>query len=422
MNVESLDISDMKLHNILLAITAVATLAVTNAVAKPLKVYILVGQSNMEGHAQTKTFPAIAKDPKTADIYKEMVDAEGKPIVCEDVYISYSYGNFAGDAVGKKHGKLTAGYGSQHHVGTGKIGPEFTFGIYMQKLVDEPILIIKTAWGGKSLHTDFRPPSAGPYYKTTEGVKDRKTHKGEIITAEKQIADKIAATGVNYRLMMEHVKEVLADPKKVYPDYDAKEGYELAGFVWFQGFNDLVGPYPNAAEGKGKDYSAYTSVLASFIRDVRKDLSAPNMPFVTGVLGVGGEEVSEGALDFRKAMAAPAEMEEFKGNVVNVYTEKYWPAEIDKVSEKINKIKAPFNKQFRELKAKKLSRAENKKAQDALNAEIKVLVDKALTEDEKFLMEFGKSNQGFHYWGSAKCFAQIGKAFAEAVAELNKGK
>ena len=44
-----------------------------------------------------------------------------------------------------------------------KIGPEFTFGIYMEKELKEPILIIKTAWGGRSLNTEFRPPSAGPY-------------------------------------------------------------------------------------------------------------------------------------------------------------------------------------------------------------------------------------------------------------------
>ncbi len=199
------------------------TIVVTNAVAKPLKIYILAGQSNMEGHAQTKTFPAIAKDPKSSAMHKEMVNADGKPTICDEVYISYAFGGFMGDAGGKRHGKLTAGYGSQHHVGTGKIGPEFTFGIYMQKLVDEPILIIKTAWGGKSLHTDFRPPSAGAYPWDLKGD-------------EKKIAEKKELTGKYYRLMMEHVKEVIADPKAVYPDYDAKQGYELAGFVWFQGF------------------------------------------------------------------------------------------------------------------------------------------------------------------------------------------
>ncbi len=107
-----------------------AAACATSLEAKPLKVFILCGQSNMEGHAQTRTFPAIAKDPKTADLYKEMVDADGKPVVCDDVWIAYSYGDFSGNPVGKKSGKLTAGFGSQHHVGTGKIGPEFTFGIY----------------------------------------------------------------------------------------------------------------------------------------------------------------------------------------------------------------------------------------------------------------------------------------------------
>ena len=32
----------------------------------------------------------------------------------------------------------------------------------MEKRLGEPVLIIKTAWGGRSLHTDFRPPIAGP--------------------------------------------------------------------------------------------------------------------------------------------------------------------------------------------------------------------------------------------------------------------
>ncbi len=56
-------------------------------------------------------------------------------------------------------GKLTAGFGAPEN----KIGPEFTFGLTMEKLLNEPVLIIKTAWGGRSLHTDFRPPSAGAF-------------------------------------------------------------------------------------------------------------------------------------------------------------------------------------------------------------------------------------------------------------------
>jgi hypothetical protein len=57
----------------------------------------------------------------------------------------------------KKAGKLGVGYGG----GGSKIGPEFSFGLSIAKKTDGPILLIKTSWGGKSLHYNFRPPSAG---------------------------------------------------------------------------------------------------------------------------------------------------------------------------------------------------------------------------------------------------------------------
>ncbi len=382
----------------LLGLLAVAALT-TLAQAKPLKVYILCGQSNMEGHAQTSTFPAVAKDPKTKALHDKMVGADGKAVVLDDVWIAYSYGNFSGDPVGKKSGQLTAGYGSQHHVGTGKIGPEFTFGITMHEHQGEPILLIKDAWGGKSLMVDFRPPSAGE-------LDDEKNKE---------------KAGRYYNLLIEHVKEVLADPKAVYPDYNAKDGYELAGFVWFQGFNDMVGSYPRTdpKQGKksGKDYSEYSRLLACFIRDVRKDLNAPKLPFVIGVLGVGGEEVSDNAIGFRNAMAAPAEMDEFKGNVAAVFTHNYWPAEIDAVELKANEVKKAFHKRGQEIK--KMEGDARKAAETELRAEVDAAMDKALTEDDKWLLAKGKSNQGFHYYGSAKFFAQIGKAFADTLVKMD---
>ena len=81
--------------------------------------------------------------------------------VCYHVWISYLTGG--GNADGEGLGKLTAGFGSRRNPAEdgGKIGPEFIFGLAMDKTLQEPVLIIKTAWGGKSLNTDFRPPSAG---------------------------------------------------------------------------------------------------------------------------------------------------------------------------------------------------------------------------------------------------------------------
>ena len=143
---------------------------------------------------------------------------------------------------------MTAGFGAKAR--GPKIGPEFTFGIFIQKLLDEPILIIKTAWGGKSLHTDFRPPSAGPY-KFNESQLEGFEKQGKDIEAIK--TDKAKATGHYYSLMIDHVKHVLVDIKRVYPEYDPEQGHELAGFVWFQGWNDMVdgNTYPNRSKPGG---------------------------------------------------------------------------------------------------------------------------------------------------------------------------
>ena len=55
----------------------------TSADAKPLKVFILAGQSNMEGHAAISTFDYIGKDPLTAPLLKEMRNPDGTPRVCD---------------------------------------------------------------------------------------------------------------------------------------------------------------------------------------------------------------------------------------------------------------------------------------------------------------------------------------------------
>jgi len=303
--------------------------SIANAETKPLKVFILAGQSNMEGHAEIRTFDYIGRDPLTAPLLKEMRNPDGTPRVCDKVWMSYLTGPYDGSANGEGLGKLTAGFGERGNQPTKigrKIGPEFTFGIYMEKELKEPILIIKTAWGGRSLNTEFRPPSAGQYRLPKE-VQDRwdKYPQGahgipKMEDRKKWQEDKDAASGVFYRMMIEHVQRVLADPKRVCPEYDQKVGFELAGFVWLQGFNDLVDgqTYPNG------NYEEYSRLLSHFIRDVRKDLSAPKMPFVIGVLGVDGEK----NVNFRKAMAAPADMPEFKGNVVAVDTAPFWDYDI----------------------------------------------------------------------------------------------
>ena len=395
-------------HILLLALLLVTT---RTAVAKPLQVFILAGQSNMQGHAKVSTFEHIGMDPATKPMLDEMQNADGTPKVCERVWISS-----LGSADTVQSGKLTAGFGAAQ--GAPKIGPEFTFGLYMQKFTDAPILLIKTAWGGKSLNTDFRPPSAGPYvFNETQLAAFQK--QGKDIGAMR--AEKEKETGVYYRLMVEHVKSVLGDIKRVVPTYDAEQGYELAGFVWFQGWNDMVdsGTYPNRDKSGG--YDAYSTVMAHFIRDVRKDLNAPNLPFAIGVLGVGGPTAEYGPDqqrykathdNFRAAMAAPAELSEFKGTVAAIRTEKYWDRELTLAKAKDNKIRQRAKQLAMEGKVKP---AEERALVEKLRAE-------GLTERERLVLEKGISNFEFHYLGSAKILGGIGKGLAEAMAELKQLK
>ncbi|MEN9576572.1 MAG: Virginiamycin lyase [Verrucomicrobiota bacterium] len=391
---------------------ALAALLCGHSVAaekKPLQVFILAGQSNMQGHAKVSTFEHIGMDPTTKPMLAEMLGADGKPKVCERVWISS-----IGCAEAEQTGKLTAGFGASGE----KIGPEFSFGLYMEKFTDAPILLIKTSWGGKSLNTDFRSPSAGPYvFNETQLAAFQK--QGKDVAAMQ--AEKAKATGVSYRLMVEHVKSVLGDLKRVVPSYDAAQGYELAGFAWFQGWNDMVdgSTYPNREKPGG--YDAYSTAMAHFIRDVRRDLNAPKLPFVIGVLGVGGPTAAYGPdqqrykavhQNFRDAMAAPAQLPEFKGNVSAVLAEKYWDPELTAAKAKENELKQRAKKLATEGKMKP---AEEKAALDNLRAT-------GLTERERQVLEKGISNLEFHYLGSAKILGGVGKGLAEAMAELKQLK
>jgi hypothetical protein len=388
-----------------LSLLANAASASAQAVARPLKVFILAGQSNMQGHASISTFKSLADDPKTAPILKEMLGADGKPRICEKVWIS-SIGCL-GDAytdLREQKGKLTAGFGASDD----KIGPEFTFGLTMEKLLDEPILIIKTSWGGRSLHTDFRPPSAGPYVWSDYELSQYR-ERGEDL--QKLEAEKLEATSLFYRHMIEHVRMVLGDIQRVVPEYDEKQGYELAGFVWFQGFNDLVsgGTYEKQMEPGG--YNLYGELLAHFIRDVRKDLSAPKLPFVIGVMGIGGvaEDKKPPQMFFRQAQLAPLSLPEFQGNVAAVQTAAFWDDDLNALAERMQELESKLNQAAE--KNPKLTPEEREAAKEKAIA-------KSFTPAELQRLKGGVSNGGYHYLGAAKIMAPIGKAFAEAMVEL----
>ncbi len=370
----------------------------TFAAGKPLKVFIMAGQSNMQGKARVST---IARLPLTEDgkqMYQDMMVKDGLPSAVKDVYGVY----FTGDDMTKgnpsplsvTHGPLRPGYGDTIDEKT-NFGPDYTFAIYMQKHLNEPILIIKTAWGGRDLIQQFRPPSAGPYEK------DKDRHGNPV--------------GHYYNLTVKRVNEVLADPGKYHPAYKAEDGYEIAGFVWFQGYNDLIGPYPQTDEKGPLDYSEYSRIMACFIRDIRKDLKAPKLPFLIGVMGIDWpiDDKKNNQYHFRKAQEAPASLPEFQGNVVAVRTENFWDMELKRIMIKVSDAaKAEVQAADPKKGGLALSRAADKIA--------KTVAPKVLTPEELAIYTTGISNAPFHYMGSAYIYGNIGKSFAESMAKMVK--
>jgi hypothetical protein len=257
------------------------------------------------GPEKTKLEAEVQKRKEAHDAYKAMVASSC--VVSDHVYI-----NSIADR-NLRSGKLGIGYGAS----IDKIGPEYGFGLSIAEKVAGPILLIKTSWGGKSINYDFRPPSSGEYQLT------EKQAKSDNIEEIKQNAGKF------YRMMNEHVHSVLQNLKDNHPAYDPKAGYEIAGFVWFQGFNDQFDP---AFRENYKDN------MINFIKDIRKEYEVSNMPFVIGVLGTGRtkEKVDENPVS--QGQRAAAQHQEFKGNVQAVESyvdysnfshevfEKGWPA------------------------------------------------------------------------------------------------
>ncbi len=321
--------------------------------------------------------------------------------VSDRVYISSIADN------NRKSGKLGIGYGAND----AKIGPEYGFGLSLAQKIDGPILLIKTSWGGKSLNYDFRPPSL-PDFKTTpeyaeakakaeEDLKryeaavqsfpqDQEKYQADLAAYEEQLktADENARkklrkpnppaqprqprpfamddAGLNYRMMNEAVRKVLDNLPEHHPAYDPAAGYELAGFVWFQGFNDQFNDHFKAN---------YKDNLIAFIKDIRREYAAPQLPVVIGVLGTGQtkEQVDANAVSVaqREAAAVP----EFKGNVVAV--ESYTEYALDSLE--------VFN---------------------------------AGWQNNLHVWNLVGSDRPYHYLGSGKFFVRLGDAFASAMAEM----
>ena len=354
----------MKLHALLALSIALAASAFA-ADAKPLKVFILAGQSNMDGQANVSTIDFLGedKDPVRAALLKTF-KPDGKTLVTrDDVWV----------ANGGVYAKLQPGFGGRKDTSKlgNNIGPEYSFGYYMGEALEEQVLLIKYGPGGKSLRVNFRPPSAGK--PDIAGAKGGKGVNPEIVGGE-------------YRELVKFVHDTLDNLKTHFPAYDEKAGYEISGFVWFQGYNDLF-------DDKGR--LEYGSNLVHLIKDLRKEFNAPNMKTVVGVMGVNGvkvEEVNIKQKEVREGQRFVNTVPEFKGNVKAIESAPLLHPDIVAI-----KTAGWVNKD-RDLKKQ------------------------PITPEEEAMLKRATSNQGYHYFGEGRFFILLGKSFAETMLELMKSK
>jgi len=250
----------------------------------PVKVFVLAGQSNMVGFGTVSNTPALIErngglgtletlvtDPATAAQFGHL-GSPGAWSTRDDVWV-----------VGlDRQGPLGVGFGasSDHY------GPELQFGHVLGDYYENPVLLIKIAWGGKDLYRDFRPPSSG---------------------------DQV---GPYYIAMLDRVNEVLDELDRFMPSY-RDQGYEIAGFGWHQGWNDRVNQVAN---------DEYLDNCVNLVNDLRDDLGEPQMPFVLATTGMSGwDETHPRALSLMAAqLAVPTDPRLDFGAVRAVDTRDYW--------------------------------------------------------------------------------------------------
>ena len=276
---------------------AMATLPLASSAAKPpLQVIVMAGQSNMVGHGYaegsqlhwnaTSSNPCGGTvggcvDPRpdlppnlNGSLLTEefsFLGTAGAWKSREDVWIVYNESAaddgvpaFPAGSSGYWHGQLSVGFGGDHKglniggwMNRTEVGPELGFGWALgDGLKGQQVLLIKTAWGGKTIDVDFRPPSSAK-------------------------ADPSHPVGPYYLWMLREVADALSKLQTLFPQYSAIGSYEIAGLVWHQGWND-------ACRAGGADPAKYETDLANLIRDVRKDLKAPKMKVVVGTSGMCG--------------------------------------------------------------------------------------------------------------------------------------
>jgi len=356
-----------------------------------IKVFILAGQSNMEGHAGVQTLDQLGKHPTHRHLLKKIKNTDGSFVVRDDVFVSYK----KEDEQIKR--PLSVGMGAS---GEGWFGPELMFGIEMGDHFKEPVLLIKTCWGGHSLYGNFRPPSAGkPAYK--------------IDCPPEEI-------GASYHKMIKEVRECLETVETDFPQLKGRKS-ELCGFVWFQGWNDMCA----GDEIKQQVYDEYCPNFIHLVQDLRAEFKIPHLPVVMGELGINGKNGDENMMAFRAAQAKIARRSELKGSLGYVRTANFWYPELDEQAAKLAAEEARVRSTMEQRIKKKMKGKPASKIPETMEELINEAVEKAKETDSAYLRAKKEADKHIshwdcHYYGSARVYCMVGYSLAEAIKPLLK--
>ena len=282
--------------------------------SKPVQVFLIMGQSNAVGMGNVAGVKdgTLEHAVKTEKLYPYLLDAAGNWAERNDVRnVQVMVG---------RGGGMNVLHNEAMKVGKSKIGVEFGFGHQIGDFISEPVMILKSCIGNRALGWDLLPPGSEGFEYTTKDAKTGKEvtwvhpgYKGSPERWEKGTEPKPIGwyAGKQYDDDVANAKKVLSELDKYYP---GAKGYEVAGFLWWQGERDC-----------GSELATrYEKNLVQLIKSLRKDFNAPKAKFVIATLGeatkgCGGN--TEIVMNAHLAVdGKTGKYPEFKGNVATVYT------------------------------------------------------------------------------------------------------
>ncbi len=201
----------------------------------PVKVFLLMGQSNMNGRGNID----VLKNKLTKDLPDKYPPSLVK--MRDDVWITGANGNGISNQMSNV--RLEPGFAQFKY-----FGPELAFGHAMGDHFAENVLLIKIFGGGTPLATHWTSPSAAKRTKRQGPLKGRRA----------------GFQGTFYK-----TKNALDNLGTLIEGYDPKQGYQIMGVVWVHG----------NADG-GRYSKEYEDNLADFITDLRAMFGLPALPFI----------------------------------------------------------------------------------------------------------------------------------------------